>query len=80
MLNFMPVAKRQAIQQVMKESGFETSNLPPSNLEVQIENEHLTIGETTAKIRTAAHPELIPDVLFYDILDNLLFGLFFLTT
>jgi hypothetical protein len=71
MLNFMPVAKRQAIHLVMKESGLEAKALPPPNLEIRVENGYLDIGGTVAKIRTSANPELIPDVLFYDILFHL---------
>lgn len=67
MLNFMPVAKRQAIYQAMKESDLDVTNLPPPSLEIRIENGYLNIGGTAAKIRTPTHPELIPDVLFYGI-------------
>lgn len=77
MLNFMPVGKRHAIHQAMKDSELEFIDHPPPDLNIVTEYGFLRIGNVEAKIGTPANPELVPEVLFYgmDIINSCTFSL-----
>jgi hypothetical protein len=75
MLDFMPLSKRNALIQVMEESGFEPhlntkshNNFP--DLQISERNGALVIGDVAVPIANPKNPELVPSVLFYDILSK----------
>lgn len=61
----MPVGKRHAIHQAMKDSGLEFIDHPPPDLSIITEFGMLRIGNVEAQIGNPKHPELVPEVLFY---------------
>jgi von Willebrand factor A domain-containing protein 8 len=81
MLRFMPPAKRQAMLDAMRESGLLDDGDDSAPLSfgsawahqeqgvpiVQINERLLRIGSTQVEIHAPTHPELVPDIVFFEI-------------